>query len=240
MALSAPPTNTPQYNQVRPGSKPASTPSSLPSPFGTPYIPNGQPVGQTILPTPPAPAAPTPAPAPTTSKTKTGPGPEVPGANVSPGSGNSAADAASKFQQAMPGYIANQVNSAQDQARVALANDIQGAKAKANASGLLYSGLEPGAESTAAATEGSNLASNIQGINAGALSQLATLQNNAVTQAQIEGQSGTQMAALQAQASQTAYEQALQEQQAQNSYYEGLLGTAGSLLGRGIGLAAGA
>ncbi len=151
---------------------------------------------------------------------------------------NTAAGAASDFEKNMPGYIENQVSGAQDTARANLASDIQGAKANANARGLLYSGQEAAGENNARANVGSQLASSIQGINKGALGTLATLQGNAVTEAQNEGANATQMAALEASASQTAYEQALQEQQAQDQYYSQMMGGALSTAGTIAGLVA--
>ena len=167
------------------------------------------------------------------------PGTSVNGSMATTAPIDSSEAAVNAYEANMPGYIANQTNAAQDTARANLANDIQNNRASANSRGLLQSGLEGGAEDTSRATEGSNLAGNIQTINSNALGELGTLQNNAVVQAQQEGQNATAIAGLQASANQTAYEQALSEQQNQDAFYEGLMGAAGKLIGGGVAAATG-
>jgi len=232
MALSPPPT-TKQQNRPGAGLGQDSSGNIIVNPFTNQTIPGAQIPGQTSQTNPKgaSPVTGTPLPQPDGGIAK-GSAPRVaPETAPSGGTVNTAAQAADAFQKNMPGYIYNQTQGAQDTARTNLASDIQKAKSDANARGLLYSGQEAGGELAARANEGSQLASNIQGINSNALGTLATLQGNAVTEASQEGANATQMAALQAQASQTAYEQALQEQGAQDQYYEGLMGGVGKFIG---------
>lgn len=155
--------------------------------------------------------------------------------------------ASNYYKEQEPGMIAGQVGAAQDAARRNLARDIQGAKASANARGMLYSGQEAEGEQTARAREGSQLAVNIQDINAKAKATEDYKSGMALSETAQNTQHDVGMATLQAQAAQTAYEQALQEQANSNSYYSsiaqsagGLLGTiAGSLIGGPVGGAIG-
>lgn len=156
-------------------------------------------------------------------------------AQVGPTPPKNAAEAAAQYQRDLPGYLAQQIGAAGDQSRLNLAKEIQAGRASANSRGLLYSGQESDIENHAKAMEGGNLAGKIQDINASGQAQGAYLKQSAVLDAQTMDQFNTTMDSLKAQASQTAYEQALQEQTNQQNFYAGLGTSVGQMIGSAFG-----
>lgn len=130
---------------------------------------------------------------------------------------------AKDFRSNMPSYIGNQVDAATGQSRLNLANDIQGVKTNSNARGLLYSGINSGNQAAAAGYESAGLAQNIQDINNKAGATLDYKQQVADAAQQGVDTESVQYAQLLATKQQTAYQQALQEQQNQNQFYGQLI-----------------
>jgi len=145
-------------------------------------------------------------------------------------------NAAYNFRNNLNTYTNPQINAAQESARMNLANDIQGAKSDANARGLLQSGVNAGNQANARAQESGKLAQNIQNINQTANTTADQLDQLTAKAIQAGETQNINTAALQEQAQETSYGQALQEQQQQQSFFGNLIkGIAG--IGADVALA---
>ena len=147
---------------------------------------------------------------------------------------------AKDFRNNLPNYINSQTDPLVDQSKRSLVNDIYKVKQNASARGLLNSGINEGNQAEARAFESSQLAKGIQDVNVRANSQ-ADYRDQLAANAQSGAEGGAvQLAQYQATQAQTAYEQALQKQAAENSFWGSLFGglaTAGAIVASG-GLAA--
>ncbi len=151
--------------------------------------------------------------------TQTDPNSEDPLDPVNAPAGQQAAYASKSWQAKMPGYIAGQEGGAQDAARLALATQLQNARASANARGLLYSGTEAGDEAQVKADVGGKLASNLTDIHSQAMD--ITAKKNSLAQQEARGEDANNLSYQQMQidSSQSAYELALAAMKNENNYY---------------------
>jgi hypothetical protein len=148
---------------------------------------------------------------------------------------NTLTNQAQQFRSDLPSYLERQTNAATDSSKQALASDIANVKSNSNARGLLYSGVNEGNQAMARGAESAKLAKNIQNINDTA-NQQADIKDQLATQAQgVSNQQDLQALQMRAQNSETAYEQALKQQQSQQGFFGqlfgGIAGAVGSLLG---------
>lgn len=141
-----------------------------------------------------------------------------------------------KFRGDLGKYTGDQIDNAQNISRRNLNTDKQQVKENSNSRGLLYSGVKAGDDASAEGYESANLGKQIQGINtnannqANAKDQFASMAKAGADQSQIAVQQ------QQARQNETAYQQALQQQQSQNNFWQSLLGGVGSFVGGGLGM----
>lgn len=145
-------------------------------------------------------------------------------------------DQANKFRANLPNYTGDQINNAQNVSKRNLNTDQQQVKNDASARGLLYSGVKAGNDASAAGYESGQLGSQIQSINKNANEQ-ANAQDNLAAQAS----AGADAATIGVQQNtinqnETAYQQALQQQQTQNNFWTSLMGGIGAITGTATGL----
>ena len=143
---------------------------------------------------------------------------------------------ADKFRKDLPQYTGNQIASAQDSAKRNLATDIYNVKAGMNSRGMLYSGLNEGAQAGAKGQESSKLAGNIQDINQKA-NQQADIKDQLATNA--EQSADAQEVDLQrakAGQSQGNYDNALKQRQNQQQFFSDISGGVGSIIGMFTGM----
>lgn len=131
---------------------------------------------------------------------------------------------ADKFRSNLPGYIHSQTESAGDQARQNLAQDIAGVKQNANARGLLYSGVNQGNQAAAKGFESGQLANKIQGINQSAHQTADTESQLAAGAFNSNAQQDISFAQIEEKANENAYTAHLQENAQRQQFYSGLLG----------------
>lgn len=148
----------------------------------------------------------------------------------------SLSDQADQFHKGMGSYIGGQVDNAQNVARGKLQGDLQQNKEDASKRGLLYSGVKAGTDASAKSYQSGQLASQIQGINNEANSQADA--KDKMAGAARSGADASQLSNTQNQISQnqSTYQQALQQQQNQNNFWQSLLGGVGKVGGAIAGL----
>lgn len=138
------------------------------------------------------------------------------------------AQTANNFQQNLPAYEQQQYNTAGDQSRQALSQQLANDTTSANSRGLLYGGYNQGQQAQDTAQSAANLNNTYANINTNAQNQLSQLQSAAL---------GTGVAMNQSAQSeqQAAYQAALQQQLSNNQLFgsltKGLGAGAGLLLG---------
>lgn len=166
-------------------------------------------------------------------------GPNAPGgSNPSPEKGPTATP--EDLTGKMASYQQQMIGAASDASRQNLANDLQTVKQNSSQRGLLYSGVNAGNQAAAKGYESGQLANKIQGINATTNAQEDQYKQLQVSEGLTKANQDTSLAAFQAQEQQTAYEQALQQQQSNNNFWNSIFGTAGKSIGTVAGIAAGA
>lgn len=134
------------------------------------------------------------------------------------------ADNAERFRGNLAGYRNDQIGQAQDQSRKELAAQLAGVTSGMNRRGILYSGLNQGAQAGARAQAASQLAGNITDINRNAEDTAFGLEQGAVA-AGLQGQK------MQQERENQLYQQALAYKQSKNAGLNGLMGGAGSAIG---------
>ena len=139
------------------------------------------------------------------------------------------------FNSNLPGYEGQQIGAATDVSKYNLANDIMGVNRSTNARGLLQSGLTSQGQSQAAATEGSQLAGNIQNINQQAEAQNQGLLNQATSAQNNVDQEAIQYQGVLAADKQNAYSNALTNQQNQNNWLGSMFAGVGNAVGGVLG-----
>lgn len=131
---------------------------------------------------------------------------------------------AKSFRAGLPGEQARQNERLQSESRLNLANRLGGVNRNMASRGLMYSGLNQGAQAQERASAAGDLAGNIAQSNAGLENQAQGLENTAV-------QGGLQQAGLAQGRADLDMAQALEQRRMQQQAQSGLFGAVGGLLG---------
>jgi hypothetical protein len=146
----------------------------------------------------------------------------------------------SKFKTDLPSILERRGESARDESLMNLQKGSEAVKSNANARGLLFSGLHQGNQAQAKGFEGEALAKNLQNIREEGMNESNFRENLAQSGAQTSEAANLQLASYRQKASQSAYEQAMHKQQAQNAFYKSLFTAVGAVGGFVVGGPAGA